>query len=85
MTWLSVLSREIASSNPRNDAFVIWVSHCPLVAGAPRCHQRMPAINFDKRKVSPLNIDFIDVRIRMDTEPARTFLTVITRKLHQRR
>jgi hypothetical protein len=27
----------------------------------------MPAINFDKRKVSPLNIDFIDVRIRMDT------------------
>jgi hypothetical protein len=25
------------------------------------------------------------VRIRMDTELARTFLTVITRKLHQRR
>jgi LysR family transcriptional regulator, flagellar master operon regulator len=38
----------------------------------------MPAINFDKRKVSPLNIDFIDVRFRMNTELARTFLTVIT-------
>jgi hypothetical protein len=38
----------------------------------------MPAINFDKRKVSPLNIGSIDVTFRMDTELARTFLTVIT-------
>jgi hypothetical protein len=38
----------------------------------------MPAIYFDKRKVSPLNIDFSDVRFHMDTEPARTLLIVIT-------
>jgi DNA-binding transcriptional LysR family regulator len=38
----------------------------------------MSAINSDKRKVSSLNIDFIDVKFRMDTKLARTFLTVIT-------
>ena len=34
----------------------------------------MPDINFDKRKVSPLNIDFIGVTTCIDTELARTLL-----------
>jgi hypothetical protein len=35
----------------------------------------MPEIIFDKRKASPLNIDFIDVRSSMDMALARTFWT----------
>ena len=36
MTPPSFLNREIASSSPLNDSFVIWVSHClHLTAGVP--------------------------------------------------
>jgi hypothetical protein len=36
MTGLSVLSREIVRSPPRNDVLVIWVTHClRLGAGVP--------------------------------------------------
>lgn len=31
----------------------------------------MPVIIFDKRKVSPLNIDFIEVKSRADADPER--------------
>jgi hypothetical protein len=34
----------------------------------------MPAMNLDKRKVSSLNIDFIDTRDRINTEVARPLL-----------
>jgi hypothetical protein len=83
MTWLSVLTREVVSSNARNDAVVIWVSRCcaspPVHRSARyRCLQHMPALDFDKRKVSSLSIDFVDVRFRMDTELARTVLTVLS-------
>ena len=52
----------------RNDFIVIPVSHCctPLAQRSARlcCHQRMTAMIFDKRKVSPLDIDFIAGRSR---------------------
>jgi len=34
----------------------------------------MPAISFDKRKVSPIDIDFVGVTTRIDTELAKTLL-----------
>jgi hypothetical protein len=61
-TWFSILRREIASSRFRNNVFFIWVSHrvrLPPAYPSARCDQRMLAIDFDKRKLSSLNIDFI--------------------------
>jgi hypothetical protein len=70
MIWLSVLRREAINPSPRTDVSTICFSCCsssPSVAG--RCQQRMLECNFDKRKISPIHIDFID------SNPFRCFRT----------
>ncbi|UQR62410.1 hypothetical protein LRP30_37605 [Bradyrhizobium sp. C-145] len=76
ITPLNILSREVASSNPET-ILLSSGSLLRLAASAPitdRCQQRMSATNFDKRKVSPLNIEFIGVTSRTDTQLARIAL-----------
>jgi hypothetical protein len=75
-TWLSVLRREIASSNLRKNVFfILGLPSCVPADGVPsaRCHQRMLAIDFNKRKVSSLNIAFIAAnRLRVSQSAVST-------------
>ena len=65
----SALNRTVTIQLLRNEFLVIPASHCcaPLEQRSARlrCHQRMTAMIFDKRKVSPLDIDFVADRSRL--------------------
>ena len=68
MTWLSVLSKEIARSNPRNDVLLIWVTHrLRLGAGVPigtlTLHNVCPKLILTNEKYHHLISTTIDMRI----------------------